>query len=66
MSGEPAVAPAPAAASAAHPRVRPLDALGLGLAVLTCVIWGTNGLGAKVGSATLPPWTLAACTGWAA
>jgi drug/metabolite transporter (DMT)-like permease len=43
------------------PRLRPLDALGLALAVLTCVIWGTNGLGAAVGTNTVPPWTLAAC-----
>jgi len=45
-------------------RPRPLDPLGLGLATLTCVVWGSNGVGARIGAASVPPWTLAALRAW--
>lgn len=43
---------------------RPLDAIGIGAALLTCFLWGSNGVVGRIGTADIPPWTLGALRGW--
>ncbi|GBD13437.1 putative amino-acid metabolite efflux pump [bacterium HR24] len=45
---------------------RPLDAAGIAAAVLTCTLWGSNGVAGRIGTADIPPWTLASIRGWIA
>ena len=48
------------------PAGRPLDALGVALAIVTCIVWGSNGVGTRIWVATLPPLTLGALRAWLA
>jgi drug/metabolite transporter (DMT)-like permease len=45
---------------------RALDATGTAVALLTGVLWGSNGVAGRIGTADLPPWTLASLRGWLA